>query len=180
MSATFFPKRKKYLQQDAGSSRNSDIRFKEEGSDDSMSIMLESTDTVGDIECNTENISYSIQDNKFNEKEYEVDVDIDSLLEEINNDIDNNLYDNMSNENMELSQVWAVEYSTNYTVQGLSRIMEYYGLNKRKLRKDEIIQLLVMFECDLSNQEIVIRRRRLWKNIDELKQDKYFSKYILF
>ena len=172
MSATFFPKRKKYLKQDTGSSRNSDIRFEEESECD--------VEVDVDVECNTENISYSIQDNKFNEKEYEVDVDIDSLLEEINNDIDNSLYDNMSNENMELSQVWAVEYSTNYTVQGLSRIMEYYGLNKRKLRKDEMIQLLVMFECDLSNQEIVVRRRRLWKNIEELKQDKYFSKYILF
>ena len=43
-----------------------------------------------------------------------------------------------------------------------------------------MIQLLIFFEEDLLNVEFVNRRRRLWENIKELKEDKYFSKYIVF
>jgi hypothetical protein len=73
-----------------------------------------------------------------------------------------------------------VEYSTNYNVKGLSQIMDYYELNKKNMRKDEMIQLIILFETDIKNSTIVNRRRRLWSHINELKRDKYFSKFILF
>jgi len=73
-----------------------------------------------------------------------------------------------------------VEYTTHYNVKSLSQIMEYYELSKKNLRKDEMIQLIILFETDSKNSTIVNRRRRMWRHINELKRDKYFSKFILF
>jgi len=72
------------------------------------------------------------------------------------------------------------DYNSNYNVKSLSQIMEYYELSKKNMRKDEMIQLIILFEMDATNTTVVNRRRRLWKYINELKQDKYFSKFILF
>lgn len=130
-----------------------------------------------------ENISYTIR-----EKEKDNGVSsLDELMEEINIDIDTVV---LAKENVglsdeetsrgELMEVWAVELSTNYTVQGLSRIMEYYGLSRRKLRKDEMVQTIVMYEDNPENWELVEKRRRLWENIEELAQDSYLSKYVSF
>ena len=77
-------------------------------------------------------------------------------------------------------EVWTVELSTNYTVQGLSRIMEYYGLSRRKLKKDEMVQTIVMYEDNPDNWSIVEKRRRLWQNMEELAEDPYLSKYVSF
>ena len=46
--------------------------------------------------------------------------------------------------------------------------------------KEELIQVLLFYETDLGNKLQVERRMRLWQNIQELKADAYFSKYILF
>ena len=72
------------------------------------------------------------------------------------------------------------DYLNNYTVKSLGQIMDYYELNKKNLKKDEIIQILVIFESEPQNEPLVEKRLRLWENIKELKKDKYFSKYIIF
>jgi hypothetical protein len=130
-----------------------------------------------------ENISYTIREK---EKDNGV-IGLDELMEEINTDIDAAVLareeGGLSGEETsrgELMEVWAVELSTNYTVQGLSRIMEYYGMSRRKLRKDEMVQTIVMYEDDPENWELVEKRRRLWENIEELAQDSYLSKYVSF
>jgi hypothetical protein len=71
-------------------------------------------------------------------------------------------------------------YNTNFNIKGLTQILQYYGLQKNKMVKEEIIQILLFFETDPANREVVQRRLRLWQNIKELKADAYFSKYILF
>jgi len=71
-------------------------------------------------------------------------------------------------------------YSTNYTIKGLQQILQYYGLPKNKMIKDELIQVLLFYETEPENKFQVERRLRLWSNIHELKADAYFSKYILF
>ena len=73
-----------------------------------------------------------------------------------------------------------MHYRTNYNVKSLNQILQYYGINKSKMVKDEMVQVLVFFETDSVNAEIVFRRIRLWENILELKADSYFSKYIMF
>ena len=71
-------------------------------------------------------------------------------------------------------------YNTNYTLKSLSQILQYYGIQKNKMVKDEVLQVLLFFEMDPGNRSIVEKRMRLWHNIQELKRDSYFSKYILF
>ena len=71
--------------------------------------------------------------------------------------------------------VYAVQldYSTNYTVKQLGNILDYYEISRRKMRKEEMVEMIVLYE----NQ--VEQRKRLWKNFEELKQDKYFSKFLI-
>ena len=72
------------------------------------------------------------------------------------------------------------DYYDNNTIKSLTKIIDYYRLTKKKMSKDEIVQSIVLFELDEQNNEIVEKRKRLWDNITELKNDDYFSKFILF
>ena len=72
-------------------------------------------------------------------------------------------------------------YASIYNVKQLTHILHYYGIQKKgKITKDELIQLVLFFELEPANKDIVQRRMRLWENMEELKNDPYFSKYILF
>jgi hypothetical protein len=71
-------------------------------------------------------------------------------------------------------------YMNNYTVKNLINILGYYNINKNKLVKDEMVQLIILFENEPTNKNIVYQRKRLWKNILELKNNDYFKKFILF
>ena len=71
-------------------------------------------------------------------------------------------------------------YKTNYNVLGLQQILQYYGIPKKNMLKDEMIQRLLFFEMEEGNRIITIKRMRLWQNIRELKADAYFAKYINF
>ena len=111
-----------------------------------------------------------------------VEVDLDTLLEEVNADIDASLpsFDQSGQIEADIQTARSLEFSTNYTVQGLGRIMDYYKQSKRRMKKNELVQALVIFEYDICNGHIVDRRRRLWENIEELKEDPYFTKFISF
>jgi hypothetical protein len=73
-----------------------------------------------------------------------------------------------------------MDYEINYTIKDLKCILDYYNINKNKLKKNEIIQLLIIFEEEPENQVIVYRRKQLWHYVKELKHDTYFKKYIIF
>ena len=73
-----------------------------------------------------------------------------------------------------------INYSTNYTRKELDRIADYYEISKRKKKKDEIIQDIVIFEQDPENIEVVYRRKRLWAYIKEIGDDKYLKKFLIF
>ena len=45
--------------------------------------------------------------------------------------------------------------------------------------KDEIIQTLLLFETDTDNLNIVNKRKYLWSIATQLKNDNFFSKYIV-
>ena len=75
---------------------------------------------------------------------------------------------------------WELDYDTNYTVKQLGQILDYYGISKKKLKKNELIQTILLFEQNDDNRYIVDTRKRLWENIQELKGNYYFSKFILF
>jgi hypothetical protein len=71
-------------------------------------------------------------------------------------------------------------YYKTCSVKTLTQVLQYYGIYKSKMIKDEMIQVLVFYETDIQNELQVQRRLRLWRNIKELKADPYFSKYIMF
>ena len=72
-----------------------------------------------------------------------------------------------------------LDYDLNYNFKYLTNILEFYGKKKGKLNKSEIIEKIVDFETNLNNGPIVDDRKRLFNNLIELKNDKYFSKFIL-
>lgn len=118
-----------------------------------------------------QNITYEISEN--NNTEVKQPIDIDSLMEEI---ALQTIKDAKQDDIMYAIQV---EYESNYNVKQLGLIMDYYELPKRKLRKDEIVQMIMLYECEPTNALKVEQRKRLWTYVSELKNDKFFNKYLL-
>jgi hypothetical protein len=104
-------------------------------------------------------------DNFDNHKE---NFDLDNILIELNNSPDDDIYNDY------------LDYMNNYNVKSLTNILGYYNINKNKLVKDEMVQLIILFENEPTNKNIVYQRKRLWKNFIELKNNEYFKKFILF
>ena len=103
------------------------------------------------------------------------DFDINELLLQIE---DQQLYNN------EIALPQIVNYNENFTVKELLVICEYYGFLKEiktnKCNKEQIIEILVNFENDPINNDIVFKRQNLWFYINELKNDKFMKKFILW
>ena len=127
-----------------------------------------------------ENIFYNVKEKIDNQRQENREMDVDKLLKEINEQYFLKGEGTESKMRSDISLALEIEYNTNYGVKDLGKILDYYGISKRKLRKDEMIQLIIFFEEDENNFELVSRRRRLWTNIKELQEDKYFSKFIIF
>ena len=72
-----------------------------------------------------------------------------------------------------------INYSMNYTLPMLQHICSFYELPYKRIKKRDLISSLVVFESLLENIEIVEERKRLWYYMEELKQNKYLSKYII-
>jgi hypothetical protein len=139
----------------------------------------------------SENIFYYIKEVKNNKDSNKI-IDLNELKNEINYNSIQETFETFEifnyNGESELTRqelqdkayILENDYLNNYTVKSLGQIMDYYELNKKNLKKDEIIQILVIFESEPQNEPLVEKRLRLWENIKELKKDKYFSKYIIF
>jgi len=122
-----------------------------------------------------ENINFLLKETDTNTSNKIISSDellLDSLLPEQLNCNNLNVYSIVE----ELEQY----YKTNYCIKQLGQILSYYGIQKNKMTKDVMIQVILFYEIDPVNKEHVEKRMRLWRNINELKQDLYFSKFILF
>jgi len=108
------------------------------------------------------------------EKQQENDFNIDELMAEIDN----------INLNDELTIPQIINYNENYNVKELLMICEYYGfakdLKNNKYNKEQIIDFLVIFESELNNSDIVFKRQNMWFYINELKNDKFMKKFVLW
>jgi hypothetical protein len=71
-----------------------------------------------------------------------------------------------------------LDYDMNCTLKQLKHIAAYYGL-KCKNRKADLIQDIVLFECDVANSYTVARRKRLFHYMDVLKSDDYLKAYVI-
>lgn len=138
----------------------------------------------------TENLSYDVKEVVNNTSE----ISCESLYKEFitNNEVSEQS-DSFLNEELDMSYALSVEYNMNYKVSDLTPIMEYYELDikiqrdptddkskKRPKKKEELVQDIVEFEMDEANRTTVDRRKCLWFYMQELKDDKFLHKYIIF
>ena len=115
----------------------------------------------------SENLTYNIIDSSNCNN-----VNMDELMAELNET------DLTVECEMDQYIAYELDYKENYTVKMLGYISDYYEINKRKLRKDELVQEIVLFEQEPQNKEKVQSRKKCWFYINELKKDKFFSKYL--
>jgi len=74
-------------------------------------------------------------------------------------------------------------YELNFNVKQLMLICEYYNIKDirtNKLKKQDIIELIILFENNPENIEIVTKRKELWYYIDELKNDKMMKRFVIW
>ena len=120
----------------------------------------------------------SVNDGEINDKNYDHN-ELETILKEINDSsIDFNIHDES------LIMIKSIDYHMSYNVKQLMLICDYYGLlreaKNNKFKKQEIIALIVDFEENIENALIVYKRKQLWYFINELKNDKFMKKYILW
>ena len=73
-----------------------------------------------------------------------------------------------------------INYETNFTKKELEQIVDYYGLSKRKKKKGELVTSISIYEKDPDNFHQVHQRKKLWAYMQEIKEDKYLSKFLIF
>jgi len=121
-----------------------------------------------------ENLYYTITD-------YTI-IDQDTFdITDIVSDAKNKIIEDQELEDHELE-----EKITNYsylTLKQLNLICDYYGITSyiriTKCNKEDIINTLVLYENTYENYEIVVKRKRMWKYLAELKKDKFMKKFII-
>jgi hypothetical protein len=106
--------------------------------------------------------------------------ELDSILKEID---ESSLHESIFDaEDLITSKI--IDYDTNYSVKQILLICDYYGLLKEvkinKFKKQELIMFLLDFEENIENSLIVYKRKQLWYFMDELKNDKFMKKYIIW
>ena len=124
------------------------------------------------------NLTYNINE-KINETNQIVDYD--ELLEDVNDKYNDIVEDEDDNDNYSADMYMAtcLDYDNNYTKKELEKIADYYKISKRKKRKSELIEEIVLFEMSFENDFIVNRRKLLWFYMDEIKNDEFLHKYII-
>lgn len=117
-----------------------------------------------------QNLSYEISE----KSRTNIPVNIDTLMTEmatVNYESEVNVDD--------ITYALTINYSTNHNVKQLGMILDYYNIPKRGLRKDDMVQYIVSYEVEPTNLIHVEQRKRMWNHVVELKQDKFFSKYLI-
>ena len=130
---------------------------------------------------NSQNITFFLDEPDEITNELDTDFDINNVLQEIES---NEIYDNELNLHEDLKLPQLINYQENFTIKELLLICEYYGFAKelktKKYNKEEIIHFLVEYELDPLNSDIVYRRQNMWFYMNELKNDKFMKKYLLW
>ena len=121
---------------------------------------------------NMQNVFYSLEENETDNTGV-IDITYDDLVKEVDH------MEMISAVNMDDIIALEIDYDTNYLKKDLERIAEYYEISKRKKRKNQLIEEIVLFEKNPENIEIVFRRKKLWSYIEEIKNDNYLSKFLI-
>jgi len=128
------------------------------------------------------NLQYSLQENKkTNEQVSYEDIlqEVDTLDEAMPDPEIQYIYEEEALLGMDDYLASELDYQTNYIKKDLERIADYYEISKRKKRKDELVEDIVLFEKDPVNIQKVYQRKKLWKYMEEIKKDKYLRQFLI-
>ena len=128
-----------------------------------------------------ENITYCVDDGNLDDSD-ELNMELAELLSEFEQ-INNANKTDLLNEDEIITEIQ--NYELNFTIKQLLVICDYYGLTKqtknaRGLKKNDIITLIMMFEKNAENIDIVMKRKELWFYLDALKSDKNMKKFVIW
>ena len=130
----------------------------------------------------SKNLSFSLIDTPAKNKTDNT-VTYESLIEKVNEQSSNipdenhfSLEDSIGLDDYVASEL---DYNENYTKKQLDLIADYYNISKRKKRKAELIEEIVIFEKEPTNYDIVQRRKTLWFYIEEINNDSFLSKFLI-
>ena len=135
------------------------------------------------------NISYSLQENQgesasnlsYEDLLNEVTTSADAIPDQESEDDYAYEYDYSMDAMAGMDDYIASEldYQTNYIKKDLEKIADYYEISKRKKRKDQLIEDIVLFEKDPVNVQKVYQRKKMWRYIEEIKKDKYLRQFLI-
>ena len=104
----------------------------------------------------------------------------DKDIEEINIEIEKIKLKNNNFSDYDSAYAQILDYKTNYLKKDLIKIAEYYDISVRKKTKDILVEEILSFENNQENCIIIERRQTLWFYLNELMEDNYLRKYIIF
>jgi hypothetical protein len=131
---------------------------------------------------NSANLQYSLQENKKNNEQvsYEDVLQQVDTLDEALPDLEiEYIYEEEAILGMDDYLASELDYQTNYIKKDLEKIADYYEISKRKKRKNELVEVIVLFEKDPVNIQKVYQRKKLWKYMEEIKKDKYLRQFLI-
>ena len=125
------------------------------------------------------------KDNEDNESQHDENITFDIYDSSLSDEFEHELDDIIST-NFSIPSLYNDNYNylKKYTVKKLLIICDYYDLTKlyqmNKKNKEEIINIIILFEKDIDNSELVNKRRNMWYFMFELSKDKFMKKYVLW
>ena len=121
------------------------------------------------------NIDYSVKEIKKSDKNVQQN-EIIHIIDEKLKEIQEAKYDDSFDKLLTMQ----IFYDENYTKKQLTLISQYYSLSTRKKRKSDLIQDIILFENDPTNEEITNKRKLMWFYLNELYNDRFLKKFIIY
>ena len=127
----------------------------------------------------SKNLSFSLVESS-TKHETAGEVTYDSLLSLVNEQ-SKNIQEDYDTQDLTLDDYIASElnYKENYTKKQLELIADYYGISKRKKKKGELIEEIVIFEKESMNSDMTHKRKTLWFYMEEINNDSFLSKFLI-
>tara|TARA_X000000368_G_C23008460_1_gene702366 strand:- start:908 stop:1297 length:390 start_codon:yes stop_codon:yes gene_type:complete len=127
----------------------------------------------------TSNIVYNIKENV--KETLKENVSNENFIHnEIMNIVDNQIENNFNNFEFDDMISLQLYYEDNYNKKDLEMIADYYSISKRRKRKSELIQDIVLFEINPENEEITQKRKLMWFYLSEIDSDRFLRKFLIF
>ena len=128
---------------------------------------------------NSKNLSFSLID-PIEETENTTEVTYDSLVNLVNEQSKDLPIDDWNDELTSDDYIASeIDYNENYTKKQLELIADYYEISKRKKKKAELIEEIVIFEKEPTNFDMTQRRKTLWFYMEEINNDSFLSKFLI-